>query len=89
MAILNKTIHVDRSFVTYNSLDGATTWQGAYNNCWRISKVLKLHGSKSQHLRTEWLESCRKDVECTFGSVKQRFRVLKKAVNYHSEKTIE
>jgi Plant transposon protein len=32
---------------------------------------------------TEWLESMRKDVECTFGILKGRFRVLKTGIRLH------
>jgi hypothetical protein len=37
----------------------------------------------------EWLESVRKDVECTFGILKGRFRFLRNGVRYHSLTTIE
>ena len=38
---------------------------------------------------SEFLESVRKDVECTFGILKRRFRWLKNAIQYHSEETLE
>jgi hypothetical protein len=38
---------------------------------------------------SEWVESCRKDVECTFGIMKNRFRILKNPLQYHSFKDIE
>jgi hypothetical protein len=38
---------------------------------------------------SEWLESVRKDVECTFGILKQRFRILKNSFQYHSLDTLE
>ena len=31
----------------------------------------------------EWLESIRKDVECVFGDIKNRFRLLRNRVAYH------
>ena len=40
-------------------------------------------------LWSEWLESVRKDVECTFGVLKQRFRFLRNACRYHLADTIE
>ena len=33
--------------------------------------------------RSEWLESMRKDVECTFRILKGRFRILKAGVRLH------
>lgn len=38
---------------------------------------------------SEWLESVRKDVECTFGILKSRFRFLKYAVRYKKPAIIE
>ena len=37
---------------------------------------------------SEWLESVRKDVECTFGCLKQRFRFFKNGIRYHNKETI-
>jgi hypothetical protein len=37
----------------------------------------------------EWLESVRKDVECTFGILKTRFRFLRNGVRYHDIGVIE
>ena len=38
---------------------------------------------------SEWIESVRKDVECTFGILKQRFRILKNPFQYHDLDTME
>lgn len=32
---------------------------------------------------SEWLESMRKDIECTFGIIKQRFQILKYGIRLH------
>lgn len=32
---------------------------------------------------SEWIESVRKDVECTFGILKARFRILRDGIQYH------
>ena len=37
----------------------------------------------AEHLFSEWLESVRKDVECTFGIMKGRFRQLKTGTRVH------
>ena len=41
---------------------------------------------KSEHDFTKWLESIRKDVECTFGILKGRFRQLKTGTRLHGIK---
>lgn len=38
---------------------------------------------------SEWVESIRKDVECCFGVLKERFRFFKNAVCYHDPQLIE
>jgi len=45
--------------------------------------------SRDEVLWSEWLESIRKDVECTFGIIKQRFRFLKYGVFYHHAMVIQ
>ena len=37
---------------------------------------------------SEWLESVRKDVECVFGILKMRFRILYLRMQQHAAKTI-
>ena len=37
----------------------------------------------------EWLESMRKDIECTFGILKQRFRILKNPIRLYFEDEID
>ena len=37
----------------------------------------------------DWLESMRKDIECTFGILKGRFRILKNAIRLKFEDDIE
>ena len=41
------------------------------------SELSKIHWS-------EWVESVRKDVECTFGILKSRFRMLRDGIELHS-----
>ena len=42
--------------------------------------TIKKSNYKSEIRYSEWLESMRKDVECTFGILKGRFRVLRYGV---------
>ena len=44
-------------------------------------------GVSYEHIRfSEWLESMRKDVECTFGIMKGRFCILRNGFRFHSIK---
>jgi hypothetical protein len=45
--------------------------------------------SRNEVLWSEWLESVRKDIECTFGILKQRFRFLRGPIVFHDPKVIE
>ena len=38
---------------------------------------------------SEWIESMRKDVECTFGILKGRWRILKTGVRLHSTESVD
>ena len=38
---------------------------------------------------SEWLESVRKDIECTFGLIKMRFRLFLSQIQFHKFKDIE
>ena len=38
---------------------------------------------------SEWLESLRKDIECLFGVLKSRFRILRNPVTFHTIEDIQ
>ena len=38
---------------------------------------------------SEWLESVRKDVECTFGVLKARFRILRNGMRFHKKIVVD
>jgi hypothetical protein len=44
---------------------------------------------RDQVLGSEWLESVRKDVECLFGILKQRWRFFRNGISYHDPDLIE
>lgn len=57
---------------------------------WRtLIPPLKACGSVSEQAWSKRLESVRKDVECTFGILKGRFRILKVPIEYHSHDKID
>ena len=45
--------------------------------------------SRSVIYWSEWLESLRKDVECLFGILKSRFRILRNPTSFHSIEDIQ
>ena len=45
--------------------------------------------SRPEVMFSEWLESIRKDVECTFGILKQRFRYFRNKIQHHTVDIIE
>lgn len=92
MDSVQKRVHQKRTFVTYNDLGQPSTWRGA----WLITdngyiKYMSLqrpdhHATAfAEVMFSEWVESMRKDIECTFGIIKSRFRILKNAVRLYFE----
>ncbi len=64
-----------------------------YKGCWTIVNgylhwpttipPMKLQTTYAEMWFSKWLESMRKDVECTFGILKWRFRILKMGIPLH------
>ena len=62
---------------------------GGYHK-WKCLQCPFKHTSKSaESLWSRWVESVRKDVECTFGILKGRFRCLKLPIYYQDKETID
>ena len=62
---------------------------GGYHK-WRCLQCPLKHTSKvNESLWSRWVESVRKDVECTFGILKGRFRCLKLPIYYHDKDCID
>lgn len=49
----------------------------------------KITTTYAQTRWSEWMESMRKDVECTFGILKGRFRILKAGIRLHSIEKVD
>jgi hypothetical protein len=45
--------------------------------------------SRKEHRWSEWIESMRKDVECTFGILKGRWRILKSGTRIHGHEATD
>lgn len=45
--------------------------------------------SRKEHRWSEWIESMRKDVECTFGILKGRWRILKSGTRVHGHEATD
>lgn len=83
-------------FITEDMDGNRTIWKGCYlisdqgylkRSC--FIDPSRLSFERIYQLWSEWLESVRKDVECCFGILKQRFRFLKNPIRYHDPEMIE
>jgi len=62
---------------------------GGMPKCSIFVDPIKHPTSRKQTYWTEWLESVRKDVECTIGCIKIRFRWIWNMIMYYKHDTIE
>ena len=88
--VVNNRVHRERDFQTYNSLGQLSKWQGAWlltdNGYGRYMSLQCPDHHATEHddvMFAEWLESMRKDIECMFGILKSRFRILKNAIQLY------
>ena len=57
---------------------------------WAITVPPFTHTQERKEIRwSEWLESLRKDVECTFGIMKGRWRILKSGIRLHGTDAVD
>ena len=62
---------------------------GGYHK-WRIMQCPLKHTAEENRARwSEFAESVRKDVECSFGILKKRFQLLKNAIYWHKKTDID
>lgn len=58
--------------------------------CWSTCIPPMKHAMTTEDIRfSEWVESMRKDVECTFGILKGRWRILKTPIRVHGVETVD
>jgi len=88
-------LYEEVAFSLYGEDGNWTTFKGAYLICdngysdkWIFQKPLNNGIDMRSVYWSETLESVRKDVECTFGILKARFRILSQPVNYHTSSTV-
>lgn len=62
---------------------------GGYNKESYLIDPVAFRTNKSEVYWSEWLESIRKDVECTFGILKCRFRILDHSFELQSKEDID
>ncbi len=62
---------------------------GGYHKWSCLINPYKHTANKRERRWSEWVESGRKDVECTFGILKQRFRFLRNGINLHNQVEID
>ncbi|CAB1103577.1 unnamed protein product [Ectocarpus sp. CCAP 1310/34] len=88
--------YTEKTFDLYNEDGTTTTLKGCYfldDNGYHKWQILiepsKYPLSEDDLLFSKRLESVRKDVECFFGILKGRFRILKLAMAYQSQERID
>ena len=89
-------LYKDTEFNLYRADGTLQTCKGAYiicdggmpkEGCFMDPQRYRMN--RSEVLFSEWLESIRKDVECTFGILKMRFRYLRGRIQHHAIKVVE
>jgi len=68
---------------------GTFVTDGGYTKIRHVIMPEKYRMDVGSRLFSEWIESIRKDVECTFGILKSRFRILHNRIRYHDWSVIE
>ena len=101
MALHEGTKLQDVRFELYDDIDSsgnirkqsyAGAWQivdNGYLNWSTTVPPLKTSFNRSDIRFSKWLESIRKDVECTFGILKGRFRILKTGIRLLGQKSAD
>jgi hypothetical protein len=93
-ALRNRTVLDDVEFVLFEKNADGEVVERKYRGAWLIVDngylawsctipPIKSTSSEGEIRFSQWLESVRKDVECTFGILKGRFRVLKSGIRLH------
>lgn len=91
-----RRIYEDLEYQIYDNKGVLRTVKGVYLLCDNgYKKEIHLmcpytyRSVKEEVYFSEYLESVRKDVECTFGILKARFRILRTGIEYHDMATVE
>jgi hypothetical protein len=87
--LLSREIYGDIVFQTYTRTGEVTYWRGAYlivdggyPKCGMLIDPSIKRFDYDSVMWSEWLESIRKDVECVFAALKNRFRMLRNRIVY-------
>ena len=94
-AIHEKELYADVEYILHDKDGNPIRMKGLYLLCdggyhkWRCLVCLFKHadGDTARFNWSKMLESLRKDVECIFGILKGRFRILKTAIRFHDAET--
>ena len=90
----------DYEFYLYERSSGNQVKAVKYNGCWLVVDngyldwstnipPFTVSNSIPEMRFLEWLESIRKDVECTFGILKGRWRILKTGIRIHGTQSCD
>jgi hypothetical protein len=94
--VAEKKLYKDIEFIL-TALDGSIIklkgiyfiTDNGYNEDDHFMMPSKLFANVKEMYWSEWMESVRKDVECTFGAMKTRFRILWNGIMYHDKDIVE
>jgi len=95
--VRDKTSYADVEYLLYDkdgvlrTVKGGTwyIWYGGYHKWTNMIVNPTKHTSiRPDRLWSEWMESIRKDVECCFGILKRRFRILRNGIVLQSQEQI-
>ena len=95
--VRDKVVYEDVQYHIYNAAGAlmaltGQTWflcDGGYHKWANMINPMKHPSVRSDRLWSEWMESTRKDVECCFGILKQRFRFLRNGIVLQSQDLID
>jgi hypothetical protein len=100
MKLKNGEILQDVTFYLYERLEDGTIASTLYRGAWAITDngylnwsitvpPFKFRSEKKILRWSEWIESIRKDVECTFGIMKKRWTILSSGIDARSIETVD
>jgi hypothetical protein len=89
-------VYVNKSYMLEDIHGVRVESKGVYVICdngyhrWKcLQPPMKVSSVREEILYSKWLESTRKDVECTFGILKARFRILKNPIILNKQYEID
>lgn len=94
--LMDGNVYKEITFETEDEQGKITVWKGCYvivdggyHKVFAFMDPMHNRFGVKEMYWSEWMESVRKDVECTFGILKARFRILANGIRFHSQSTVQ